>query len=76
MKVITNTPIGLYEPDARQAADALKEITEKCDLDALDQLLDTLWAPDGMSAGEWDKFLVSEKDHIIARFGKEYYGGR
>lgn len=75
MKVITNIPIGLYEPNTWQAADALKEITERCDLDALDQMLDTLWAPNGMSAGAWDRFLVNEKDHIIARFGKEYYGG-
>lgn len=73
MKVINKLPIGLYKPEDWRAAGALEEILKKCNEFALNRMLDTLWAPDGMTEGDWDKFLINEKDHIIARFGKDYY---
>jgi hypothetical protein len=49
--------------------DLIDEIAHVGNIRELDSILDTLWAPDGMTYEEWEQFFLKEKDHILAKFG-------
>lgn len=70
MKIVENHSLGDLVFPNRQAQEVIDKVKDAGNIRELDSILDTLWAPDGMTREEWVEFFKRERDHILARFGK------
>lgn len=71
MKIVKQIPCQQYRATSPEAREVITRITNAGKQEELDILMDTLWAPEGLTEEEWDKFLVEHHDHIINKLTTE-----
>ena len=70
MRIIEETSPEAVHLSDPAAMEIIAEVIAAGNADAFNSILDTLWAPEGMTREQWSKFLIKDRDHILARFGK------
>ena len=71
MKIVKHIPCYQYRAKSQEAQEVIIRVTNAGKQGELDTLMDTLWAPDGLTEEEWEKFLVEHHDHILNKLTAE-----
>lgn len=68
MKVIDEGSIADFEAANQLAADVVNMLLVANKCKEFDAMADTVYAPNGMTHAEWEKWLEEHHDHILNRF--------